>query len=220
MNKKLIIAIIVILALGIGFGIFLEAKKSKQSNKNQITETSQSQTSSELSQSTSGQNQEGQIDTSNWKTYRNEKYGFEFKYPADAEVYSDVELSLGITFNKGKNGVTMGAYEYSKGMTVNEWADKFIRDSEAAKYYNTESITYYKEERKEVGGLLTTTIFNEQPADGFEFDMGRWPQNSVEKKLLFPCNKFVCWLDSSYSKDDPYMNERYFNSIISTLKTF
>ena len=43
----------------------------------------------------------GSVDTSNWKTYRNEKYGFEVKYPNDwvgnPQVLVDLEMSQGIS---------------------------------------------------------------------------------------------------------------------------
>ena len=32
-----------------------------------------------------------EIDTSNWKTYRNEEFGFEFKYPEEYEVWTDYD---------------------------------------------------------------------------------------------------------------------------------
>ncbi len=35
----------------------------------------------------------GQIDTSNWKTYRNEKYGFEVKYPDRYEIRDLTEIN-------------------------------------------------------------------------------------------------------------------------------
>ena len=65
----------------------------------QNTNTSTTTPSADL-----GQSQE--IDTSDWKTYRNEEYGFEFKYPENWELnfINDGRLSL---VPYGKNG-----YEY------------------------------------------------------------------------------------------------------------
>lgn len=39
----------------------------------------------------------GVSDTYNWKTYKNEEYGFEFKYPSDYEITSDLSIKdLGV----------------------------------------------------------------------------------------------------------------------------
>ncbi|PJA41012.1 hypothetical protein CO179_00850 [candidate division WWE3 bacterium CG_4_9_14_3_um_filter_39_7] len=40
---------------------------------------------------------EDSIDTSDWKTYTNEEYGFSFKYPADLWSNEDLALSTGLT---------------------------------------------------------------------------------------------------------------------------
>jgi len=37
------------------------------------------------------QSSTSEIDTSNWKTYRNEEFGFEFKYPEECEVWTDYD---------------------------------------------------------------------------------------------------------------------------------
>jgi hypothetical protein len=60
---------------------------------------SQSQTP-EISQPTQEPQQKQEpIDTSNWKTYRNEKYGFEVRYPGNFKINEDKEVGFGITLS-------------------------------------------------------------------------------------------------------------------------
>ncbi len=82
MNSKLIIAIVVLFAVAVGFAAYLSQKHKEPKPPSVSTE---------------------KVDTSNWQVYRNEEWGFLFKYPpswgdvsvkATPFVYSSEEKEL------------------------------------------------------------------------------------------------------------------------------
>ncbi len=59
------------------------------------------------------------IDTSNWKTYRNEEYGFEVKYPEGWEMRKEEEKNKSVNFLFGEKGKKYGG-EYG-GQYYSDW---------------------------------------------------------------------------------------------------
>ena len=78
MNKKVTIVIILILALALVAGGFWCWQNNKKAEVNQPVEQIENQEQP--------QNAETEVDTSDWKTYHDEKYGFEIRYPKRWEI--------------------------------------------------------------------------------------------------------------------------------------
>ncbi len=119
------------------------------------------------------------VDTSGWKTYRNEEYGFEFRYPKDWRFINIDTIGVGLLPSGKQEGV-----EYNGDMTL------ILRNNQNQKtideFYNgTEGSELFK---SAIGGYNDITIQNKK---GIIFNnvMGLYPDANV---IIIPLqNKFL-----------------------------
>jgi len=98
MNRKIIFIIgatIIVFALGY---FFLWMKSSFIDYRPQTQQPAPASNGENIPPTTSPQ-----VETDNWKTYRSEKYGFEFRYPADWKVDEDTRFPF-VQLQEIKNG--------------------------------------------------------------------------------------------------------------------
>lgn len=86
--QRSVISFIVIIVFGIGAAIVVVKKGNDAADElERLNSRVFAVHRAALAQGSDDESGSGIVDTSNWKTYRNEKYGFEMKYPEFWEVY-------------------------------------------------------------------------------------------------------------------------------------
>jgi len=144
-NLKLPLVIIVILVVGY---LVLTAKQADNQNGITVQPPPSLPTDGTL------------IDTSDWKTYRNEQYGFEVRYPAEWKFQANE--------NGFKFGTVLDAYNYSQ---ENEAYGYFDARSNPADYGHGAPGPLVREENFILGGVLSIKrIF-----EGNGFDTATYP---------------------------------------------
>jgi len=141
LNKKLTILLLIV-SLGLAVsGCF--KKPVEPVNQNQNTST----------------NQAGEIDTSDWKTYRNEEYGFEFKYPEGWEVkINSDEQKITIFYPEWRDGLPEGGSVMTVKIT-NTNLNQFIDDYNRSDMLNGTPLSQIiKEEGYIIGGFAATKL--------------------------------------------------------------
>lgn len=150
MNKKIIVSISVLALLILMGGGFWVVKNKEGNNK----ESSQGETV--VQDDTNQRNQEstkGEGGTSNWKTYRDEKYGFKAEYPEDWVVQSkdnghgladgridiswqDNQITLFPTGKMGSSCYTKGDEGDFEQLHIDKYAQEFfVKTSKNGKLY-------------------------------------------------------------------------------------
>jgi hypothetical protein len=130
LNKitKILSLVLIIGIITIGIVIFLQTKSPAQKEVpppiNPLIAEPSPSTTTQSATSTA----EGQVDTSDWKTYRNDTYGFQFKYPAVYEEFKGCGLreENNIIFLGNRIEIQIGD---SKGLFLDEYVNEYISQS-------------------------------------------------------------------------------------------
>jgi len=80
----------------------------------------------------------GEVDTSNWQTYRNEEFGFEFKYPENWAISGEIILDRRVViqdpelvlpnFGDISIGVDFQVVDNKESLDLSKWVVKYSRD--------------------------------------------------------------------------------------------
>jgi len=156
--------------------------------------------------------------TIHWRTYRNEEYRFEFKYPE--EWYDHDNKRILVSQDSKMDIEIIAAYEFSKDYTLKEWAEKSVavkRESDYILYIGTDYITNKIEEINIAGKevVISSTIWGITPPD---FKGQAWPTGRLQKDVFFPCEGLICAIKINFPWADRNQYEPLFNQILSTIQ--
>ena len=195
-KRNLIIGIVILTAVVLAGGVFWfwqnnggQEKGREIRRKPELTDQDRAKMQVEIDKL-----HENPLDMSNWKTYRNEKYGFEVKYPENW-VYTER------FYKRGDRGVSFLFGEKECGRKYESEGVEYCDNLARISVY--EDVIEKKEERKmfweiekyEYGGTIAALNFSEEllgikrrdyrnNSFGYTFDIYRFVNNALGYKLI------------------------------------
>ena len=173
MNKKIVISIIFII-VAIVASVFMLQKKSTV-----LVEKKQSQAQQQSEQQSTQSGSQQVIDTSDWKTYRDEKYKFEIKYNPNWEIKENPgkgalgDESSYIILNKNLTNLAISIQKINSDKDPETWyKEKGFGGTtlEKVTYTNGYKTYYVKEDNENVHLLHEYLISNNKEIIWFTFN--------------------------------------------------
>ena len=116
-----------------------------------------------------------EIDTSNWKTYRNEEYGFEVKYPEEWEISSEkasgsqeqnTKLQFSVDFERldRQNFLSIHIFSNADTLPLIEWINKYLPNPNSYENITIDNMSGFRYNKNTMGNNVIQYIitYNER----------------------------------------------------------
>lgn len=137
------------------------------------------------------------IDDSAWNLYRNERYGFEIKYPTDFDGFHETSTDY------------WQAFETSTGVSGSKWINIVRRDE---KIYHSDFSSFVAESCRSCTSTIPKQLAGQ---DGFLITHILFDYNSTSRKFIFKRGDAFYAIGIFYPTDAP---DDFLEEMISTLK--